>query len=404
MDNNRITYLYNQYLTKSLSPSELEAFRLALRDPHNDTHFASLLGGRWDGLQEENFFNVPDVIDSRLFNNVVKHQQASVKRSVKLWPRIAIGAAVATIIFGAGLFYYNVNTSREQLNHTAYKNEITPGKTGATLTLANGKKIRLLDASNGKIAQEAGISVTKTVDGQLVYEVKSSLPEPGKLAYNTLSTSNGETYKVRLPDGSLVYLNAASSLTYATSLVEQGKRLVRLRGEGYFEIAKDKAHPFIVESNNQRVEVLGTHFNVNAYSDEPVIKTTLLEGSVQVSYKSAKGGASSQSLMRNPVLLSPGQQSVFSYKGLKVSNVDTGIAIAWKNNQFSFESEDIQTLMRMVARWYNVDVEYTGEITDEKFGGGVSRFDSISKVLKSLESTGKVRFKLEGKKVYVLQP
>ncbi|HMI04885.1 MAG TPA: FecR domain-containing protein [Pedobacter sp.] len=319
-------------------------------------------------------------------------------KTTTLWPRIAIAAAITAIVFGAGLFYYNLNINKEHPNQTAYKNDVAPGKTGATLTLANGKKIRLSDAVNGKLAEEAGVTITKSADGKLVYEIKGSDSDPSKV--NTLTTAKGETYQVRLPDGSLVYLNAASSLTYAASLIERGKRVVRLRGEGYFEISKDKAHPFIVESGGQKVEVLGTHFNVNAYNDEPAIKTTLLEGSVQVSHLSAAGGISPQSGERN-VVLKPGQQSVFSSKGIKVSEADTELAVAWKNNEFMFHEQNIENIMKMVERWYNVEVIYNTEKPADTYTGSVSRFDNVSKVLQILEQSGAAHFKIEGRRIYV---
>ncbi|MNL25661.1 fec operon regulator FecR [compost metagenome] len=230
--------------------------------------------------------------------------------------------------------------------------------------------------------------ISKTDDGQLVYDIIDNGVESSRI--NTLSTSNGETYKVRLPDHSEVWLNAASTLKFPASFSSSKIRKVELIGEGYFEIAKDKSKPFIVKTAQQEVEVLGTHFNINSYLEEASVKTTLIEGRIKISGKSSSR------------ILRPGQQSTFSGKGdILLTDADVDAAIAWKNNQFMFDSENIQVIMRMIARWYNVDIEYVGEISDEKFGGGVSRFDDVSKVLKSLESTNKVHFKIEGKKILV---
>ncbi len=325
-----------------------------------------------------------------------------------LWPRITIAAAaVAAIVFGVYFF----NGFRQPFGSAATGSftagTIAPGTVGATLTLASGKKIRLGNAANGEIAREAGIRVTKTADGQLVYEVTSETRNDGDRLINTLTTARGETYQVRLPDGSMVWMNAASSLTYTARLNEDGRRVVKLSGEGYFEIAKDKLHPFIVESNGQQVQVLGTHFNINAYADEPVVKTTLLEGSVKIKQLiknqsvTGKQHASEVAQPGNEVVLKPGQQSVLTADHIKIKDVDAESAVAWKNKQFLFESENIQAIMRMVERWYQVEVVYTGEITKDTFSGGVSRFDQLSEVLKSLESTGKVHFNMEGRKLYV---
>ncbi|RZM04132.1 MAG: hypothetical protein EOO88_56140, partial [Pedobacter sp.] len=217
----------------------------------------------------------------------------------RLWPRIGIAAAAAIIIVvGAGVFYFNQKPTalpQDQL----VANDIAPGTQGATLTLANGKKIKLTNAANGELAEEAGVIITKSANGQLIYSVSNlspsgrvgearegsksnqpslsegtSLPEGERNVMNTLSTDNGETYQLRLPDGSLVALNATSSLEYPANFNGKKERRVKLTGEGYFEVAKDKAHPFIVKTAEQEVEVLGTHFNVNAYADEKAIATT----------------------------------------------------------------------------------------------------------------------------------
>jgi len=304
----------------------------------------------------------------------------------RLWPRIAIAAAVATMVFGAGLFFYNQQQKNGFSNGSAF-NKVSPGKQGATLTLSNGKTIHLTDSNNKVLANEAGVVISKSSNGELIYEVKSAT-EGSKI--NTLSTARGETYRLRLPDGSSVWLNAASSLTYASTLYEQGKRRVKLDGEGYFEITEDKAHPFIVESRGQEVQVLGTHFNVEAYREEPIIKTTLLEGSVKVSLESGVSRT-----------ISPGQQVRLFNGSISVEEVDTELSVAWKNNLFLFEDQDLGSIMRMISRWYNVEVKYTDDVMQEKFGGGLSRFDQVSKVLKSLEETGQVHFKLQDRTIYV---
>lgn len=306
-------------------------------------------------------------------------------RTIKLWPRIAVAASIVLAIVIATLFYSNFKRSQQ----FAYKNDVSPGKQGATLTLADGQRIRLDDATSGQLAREAGVTISKSATGQLVYEIKETRVKSAEAKKNIISTARGETYQVHLSDGSKVWLNAASSLTFSTTLNEQGKRRVKLEGEGYFEVAKDKTHPFVVESEGQEVEVLGTHFNINAYKGEALMKTTLIEGSVKVL---AQG---------QQKILVPGSEAVRSGNDIQVHNVDAALAIAWKNDKFVFENEKIQTVMKMVERWYNVQVVYEGEMPEDVFGGSVSRFDNVSQVLKILESTGRIRFRVEGRKIYV---
>lgn len=310
-------------------------------------------------------------------------------RTVKLWPRlVGIAAAVTAIIVGTWFYIRQTAPTQKATAHSEITlKDIAPGKQGATLTLANGKKIRLGNAANGELAKEAGLVITKAANGQLIYEVEKRHGELSKV--NTLTTARGETYEVRLPDGTLVWLNAASSLSYATKPNERGERKVKLEGEGYFEVAKDKDHPFVVQTRGQEVEVLGTHFNISSYADDEVEKTTLVEGSIRLS----SGGRAR--------LLKPGQQANIKGAGISVEDVDTDQAIAWKNKEFMFQSESIEGVMKAVERWYNVEVIYVGARTKERFTGGVSRYDNVSKVLDIVEFTGASHFKITGRKIYV---
>ncbi|WP_316814487.1 FecR family protein [Pedobacter nyackensis] len=311
------------------------------------------------------------------------------QRLNQLWFRVAgMAAAIAFIALGVYFFNYKSKTGTNGTNLTVQ--DVIPGNVGATLTLANGKKIKLSDAVNGELAKEAGVTISKSSDGKLVYEIKGSDAHPNKI--NTLSTAKGETYQVRLPDGSLVYLNAASSLTYSTSLVENGKRIVRLSGEGYFEIAKDKAHPFIVKTDHQQVEVLGTHFNINCYADEPDTKTTLVEGSVKVSNN------------QHVSVLNPNQQSSSTDRGISIKNVNAEDEISWKEGIFLFQDETLASIMRRISRWYDVDVVYAdGVDKDQLLGGGISRYNNVSVVLEMLESTTNIHFKIEGRRIFVMK-
>lgn len=387
-DHPTLQILFAKYINGEASVAETEHLFKLIGSHKHDVEIALLLDGELEETGFEEAYNPAwDVtlkkIKDRAFELPVG---AHKKRAVQLWPRIFLAAAaVALIVFG--VYFFNYDTSKVNRADHLTVNDIAPGKVGATLTLANGKKIRLGDAANGEIAKESGIVISKTADGQVVYEIKSDRGNPNSI--NTLSTAKGETYILTLPDQSKVWLNAASSLTYSAALTEQGTRRVRLSGEAYFEVAKDKAHPFIVESGNQEIRVLGTHFNVNAYKDQKVYRTTLLEGSVRISdHGQVK-------------VLEPGDQATNSDGNVKLNKVDTELAVAWKSNNFSFDRLDIKEIMRNIERWYNVEVIYKEEIPPGTFWGSVSRFDNISKVLIPLEATGNVHFEIEGRKIYV---
>ncbi|WP_448634930.1 FecR family protein [Pedobacter panaciterrae] len=242
--------------------------------------------------------------------------------------------------------------------------------------------------------------INKTADGQLVYTVSDSDPQGknGAQLFNTIETPNGGKYQVNLPDGTRVWLNAASLLRYPTKF-SGSKRVVELTGEGYFEVAKLPGKiPFIVKSEGQEVEVLGTHFNINSYEDEGPIKTTLLEGSVRVIRSKSSWNAPD-----NNVLLRPGEQSELGEQKINVKEVNTESILAWKDGDFVFDGDDLKSIMRKVARWYDVEVIYKGEFDDVKFGGLISRSKNISSVLGIMESTGKIHFVIEGNRITVLR-
>ncbi len=316
------------------------------------------------------------------------------KKTVKLWPRFAAAASVFILLSVGGYFYesrYGHHFMQDPIPGLSAKNDLAPGKNSATLTLANGKKIILSNAVNGELAKEAGIRISKTADGQVVYTI-SGKPGAGGL-FNTLSTAKGETYQLRLPDGSLVWLNAASSIKYPVDFAALKERRVELSGEAYFMVKHDENQPFRVQVNGQTVEDIGTAFNINSYADENSIKTTLVEGSAKVIPAS-----------REEVVLKPGQQSVVANGALKVISVNTDEAIAWKSEEFIFNGEDLQGIMRTVSRWYDVEVEYDPSAPkDLQLVAFVSRSKNISVVLNALQETGKVHFSMSGRKITVMK-
>lgn len=292
----------------------------------------------------------------------------------RIWPKL-VAAAVLLLVSGIGLYFYT-GPAIQPLQQTIVR-DVSPGGNKATLRLADGRVIDLGQQQAGTIVSAPGINITKTKDGQLIYSVDQSETVAAS-GSNTISTPRGGQYQVVLPDHSTVWLNAASSLTYAASLNERGdgKRRVTLSGEAYFEITKDKAHPFVVSTSTQEVEVLGTHFNINSYKDEAVVRTTLLEGSVKVSTKGQK--VSSE-------LLKPGQQSTVSSDNISIASADLESVMAWKNDLFVFKDTDVPTIMGQLSRWYNVDVTYEGDIPTDLFSGGISRKSNLSTVLKMLD-------------------
>ncbi|TKC08581.1 FecR family protein [Pedobacter frigoris] len=342
-------------------------------------------------------------VSQEMWSVIEKEKQNQTGRILRLRLRIAVAAAVAAIIFGAGMFYFSHDAKKNNVKDS-YVNDINPGRIGATLTLADGKKIILSDATNGELAKEAGVSITKTADGQIVYSITNSEGvESGKT--NSLSTAAGETYILTLPDKTKVWLNAASSIKYPANFAALKERRIQLTGEAYFEVAKllsspektgSKKIPFIVETIGQKVEVLGTHFNISSYSDEET-KTTLLEGSVRV----LASGADAKDL--NDVVLKPKQQAILTGKALQIKAVEPNDVIAWKNGKFVFEREPIAKVMQTISRWYNVKIVYPGEIPDMTFTGSISRNDDISSILNKIEFTEAIHFKIEERRIIVMQ-
>jgi ferric-dicitrate binding protein FerR (iron transport regulator) len=402
---------------------------------------------QWNELNKENLSRAElDEAKPIMWNSI--EEQTQLKRTVRLWPRIAAAAAIL-LVAGAGLFFYTSyyaarhpggsEATRDLLN---YANDIAPGKNTATITLANGSTIVLSDAKTGVVVGAESLTYN---DGGLVQgasgthfsgSLKSdqkntgpvSAPSPGVEGVHspsakemlTASTPRGGTYQITLPDGTKVWLNAASSLKFPSTFKELKNRKVELTGEAYFEVAKDAAHPFKVNSNGQEVTVLGTHFNINSYNDEPSTKTTLLEGSVKVSYQtsppvgdpSLAGGESHDANSRmnkrdagKSIILKPGQQSVLhsGNANITVKQVDTELAVAWKLGFFSFDNASLENVMQQIGRWYNVEVVYAQpELKSKKFSGTISRYDHISGLLGAIQKTGVVGFKIEERKITVL--
>lgn len=310
-------------------------------------------------------------------------------------------AAMILLTITTGIYFYSNRTIQEdeQFVEINVKNDILPGNNKAILTLANGSKISLDDAEYGLLASEGNTVITKTENGEIVYEKNAIEKNKGISNHaltNTIQTPKGGKYQVRLPDGSKVWLNSASTLSYPTAFTGT-ERKVKLKGEAYFEVASNKKIPFRVESDGQIVEVLGTHFNINSYDDEDFTKTTLLEGSVRVILNSKSD------VLGKTRMLKPGEQSLtnLSQSGIRIENADTEKAVAWKNGYFKFKNTPIQQIMREVERWYDVELVYEGTMPTDEFTGFISNDVNISGVLKILEQSGGVKFSVKGKKIKV---
>ncbi len=305
-----------------------------------------------------------------------------------IWSKIA---AAAVLVLGLGFAIYFYGHKETIVAGVVMTKDIEPGKTGATLTLSNGKKISLSSASRGELARETGVVIVKGADGQLTYRVLEGNETTGSIAtgLNELTTTNGQQYRVQLPDGTLVWLNSASSLRYPASFTASRTRKVELLGEGYFEVAKDKLHPFIVKSAKQQVEVLGTHFNVSAYAEDGKEVTTLLEGSVKVD-----AGVDGK-------LLRPGEQSVSSSKGIRLVAADIEEAIAWRTGKLVFNNQLLGEIMKKVSRWYDVEVAFEGGAENLTYQGAISREKKISAVLGFFARTGTVEISVDGRKVSI---
>ncbi|WP_285009590.1 FecR domain-containing protein [Pedobacter faecalis] len=302
-----------------------------------------------------------------------------------------IAAAMLLIVGSVALLWFSWNTREREIAGISRSKDIPAGTNGATLTLGDGRHISLSDALEGKLAEESGTSIVKATDGQVLYQAKGIEAQGGEQSFNTLTTSKGQQYQLILPDQTKVWLNAGSSIRFPASFAGLKVRKVEITGEVYFEVAKTAQRvPFLVSSKNQTVEVLGTHFNINAYDDEPVIKTTLLEGSVNV-------------LSLQKARLRPGEQSALTPAGkIQVNAVNTAGVVAWKNGDFVLRDTDFDVLMRKIARWYNVEIVYTPSAPSNlKLVGVVSRSKNISAILKVIEATGEVHFEIEGRRVTV---
>lgn len=402
MQQQEISYLLQLYMENRLTPAETAQLQELLANPANTPQLADALQQLMEADEGEGQTTVP-AMDAVLENilSVDRTGQPAVLASLDSragktarfrfrW-QWAAAVVLACTLAAAGWFILRKKTDTAAgslaRNNAHGKTNIVPGSDKAVLTLADGSVIALNDVQNGLISRQGAAQVMKTDSGRLAYYTGNHTGTP---VYNTISTPKGGQYQITLPDATRVWLNAASSLRFPTAFTGNN-RVVELTGEAYFEVAAAANQPFIVKAGAAQVQVLGTHFNINAYDDEESIQTTLLEGAVKMS------------LDQQAAVLKPGQQGGYNKnsRALTTREVDTREAIAWKEGYYLFNRTSIPSAMRQIARWYDVEVAYEGAIPRDEIVGKIPRAANIAEVLHIMELIG-VRFKIEGRKITVL--
>jgi transmembrane sensor len=347
------------------------------------------------GLLNDLIQNTETISEDEILNagermKLVIDQHTGPKRTIlTFWPRIAAAASILLAISAGGYFLLHKATPKNQVVQNQ-AHDLAPGRNTATLILANGQKISISDAKNGTIASQGQTTIRKTANGKLVYANGGTNDFSGT---NTLVTARGEQSSVTLSDGTIAYLNAASSIQYPVNFTGPERKVI-ITGEVLFEVVHNAAKPFRVMAKGQIIEDLGTQFDVSAYDDEPITSTTLIKGSIKV-----RAG-------NNPkeIVVKPGQEAVSANNSdhLQIMPADLEKTTAWKNGNFVFTGDNITTIMRQVARWYDADIVYQTSTAHKTFVGSVSRFSNVSEVLKTMEITGTVHFKVEGRRITVM--
>jgi len=375
----RINLLAKKWLEGTITPEEKIEFDAWYDSKDNTFEFA---GGE---THEET--------EHRLYNSILKKGNIHKQRTLRLWPRIAAAASILLVLsFGGWLLLHKTQAPQQVASNLAH--DVAPGHSQATLTLAGGRKILLTEGLHGQLAQQGATNIAVNSGNAVQYSNDGpSASEP--MVYNTMSTGRGEMspYPLVLADGTKVWLDAASSVTFPT-VFKGTERKVSVTGQAYFEVVHNGAQPFRVTLNGVTVEDVGTKFVVNGYSDEPGTKTTLVEGAVKVIAGNVKA-----------VTIKSGQAALFRPGNTKINVSEANIeaALAWKNGYFRFNDEHIDDIMRQLARWYNIEVAFEGKVSQEEYNGRISRFKNISQVLDMLSTTNTVHFKVEGRRVTVMK-
>jgi ferric-dicitrate binding protein FerR (iron transport regulator) len=389
----RVFYLLEAYISKRSTPAEENELMTWILEAGEDAGLKDFVWDIWNQQHPEK--HLSDADWNTIYARVMKASgnvlpPAKIRSTGRFG--LAVAAAAALVILFTGYhFYFSSTPQPAAVAITPVTNDIAPPSASkAVLTLVDGTSIEVDGTANGTIAMQGNVSIVKRANGEIAYAGKDTKA----VGYNTFSVPRGsKPLSLILSDGTRVWLNVGSSLTYPTAFTGRERR-VTITGESYFEVAHNAAMPFRVQHGNVTVSVLGTHFNVNTYDDETAQRITLLEGSVLVNKKSISR------------LLQPGQQASISHEESNNINVSGEVnleeVIAWRDGKFRFsESMDIGDIMRQISRWYNVDIEYKGSIS-QRFWGTISKDVNVSQVLKILEATGGVKFKVEESKIVVM--
>lgn len=376
MDENRINFLAEKLFNGELDQAEKEELEQWYQ------HLDSLEYPVYSTLTEKEFAD-------RLYGRIAGDAGLTVRKSRRLFQYTAAAASLLIAVSIAGYLFWSPFKKTSPANSTtAYASTIVPGSNKAVLTLSTGEKIDLTAATKGRQWTDGQSVAEKEADGQLSYR-EAAAQGAGKTAYNTLTTPRGGNYTIRLSDGSLAVLDAGSSISYPL-MFNAAHRTVTVTGQVYFEVVHRDKQPFYVKAGGHTVKDLGTQFNVYAYPDEPLVKVTLEEGSVSVAG------------LQQTVLLKPGQVGIGNGNGIVVKEADLEETLAWKNGYFRFNDEPIQSIMSKISRWYDVDIQYEAAVSSVGFNGVISRSKNIEQVLKMLERTGAVHFKITERRITVL--
>lgn len=395
----RIQELFTRWFNGTLTAAERSELEQLSQNPEFDNVLPDMLKEQWQQLEPSNEFtleerralgkSITDQYPPEVFSGTAGDRYSKSDRRTYLFRTAGFRyAAVLLLIIGISVIVYQTNRSTGTITEQPSQRltKIQPGGNKAVLILADGSTIALENAGSGTIAQQGNVRIVKLANGQIAYDLVGSAPE--EIMRNTIATPKGGQYQLTLPDGTRVWLNAASSITYPTAFAG-GERNIKITGEAYFEVAENKLKPFTVDVDGKSlIQVLGTHFNINSYTDESAVKATLLEGSIRVK---AEGRS---------VTLLPGQQASIANGITILEDVDSDQAIAWKNGIFQFKKATIPEVMRQLSRWYNVDFKYEGKMTDRSFTGKIPNSLSIDQLFQFLKLSD-IQCRIENNKVIV---
>ena len=379
-DSKHIKLLFERYLNNHASREETAELFQYFQDTNNKEALEQMIENQLESRDKEEL--IDKMILDRVFGKIdLDTEPQNIKSPT--WYKITGVAAAIILIISISYLFLNRSTYND---HTA--TIIEPGRDKATLVLSSGKTIVLEDVANGKLTEELGTTIEKTEKGGINYKIEGNTDV--RIAMNLLNVPKGGQFQITLSDGTKVWLNSNSSLKYPSAF-STSERRVELTGEAYFEVSKNKQKPFIVETSLQKVEVLGTKFNINAYDDESSTQTSLAEGSVRVSCKN------------NTTLLKPGQQSTLTDQNIAVRSINLDQVLDWKNGDFNFSNNNLKEIMRKISRWYNIEVIFEGPISQETYVAQISRKKRLNDVLRALQLSGSIKYSIRNNKLYISQ-